>query len=376
MKAWRLRMMRVRGLIRKEFLQIVRDPSSISIAFVLPVILLLIFGYGVNLDAKHIKLGIVQQQPSAEAQDFVSHFNRSEYFEPSQYLNVKQGQQAMQTGEIQALLVLQSNFASEFHRGESAPVQLLANGVDSNTANLINGYVQGVWGEWLRAYGDAHGLSLSQPVTAVTRIWFNSEVNSRYFLVPGLIAIIMTLIGALLTSLVVAREWERGTMEALLVTPVSIQELLLSKVIPYFVLGMGSMLLSLVMALFLFEVPLRGSLWLLLLSSAVFLWVSLSMGILISTLGKTQFVAGQIAIIVTFLPAFLLSGFIFHIGSMPVFVQWVTHIVPARYFVALLQTEFLAGDIVWVLVPNLLALVLMGLVLTAIVLKKSHKRLD
>lgn len=370
------RWMRIRGLIRKEFLQIIRDPSSISIAFILPIILLLIFGYGVNLDAKHIKLGVVQQQPSAESQSFVSRFHRSEYFDTRNYLTVNDGQNAMQTGDIQALLILKSNFAREFHQADAAPVQLLVNGVDSNTANLINGYVQGAWAEWLIAYGDARGIEFSQPVEQLTRIWFNSEINSRYFLVPGLIAIIMTLIGALLTSLVIAREWERGTMEALLVTPVSIQELLLSKVIPYFVLGMGGMLLSLVMALFLFEVPLRGALAWLLLSSAVFLWVALSMGILISTVGKTQFVAGQIAIIVTFLPAFLLSGFIFDIGSTPLFIQWVTHIVPARYFVALLQTEFLAGDILWVILPNLAALVLMGLVLTLIVLKKSYKRLD
>ncbi len=370
------RWMRIRGLIRKEFLQIIRDPSSISIAFILPIILLLIFGYGVNLDAKHIKLGVVQQQPSAESQSFVSRFHRSEYFDTRNYLTVTDGQNAMQGGDIQALLILKSNFARDFHQSDSAPVQLLVNGVDSNTANLINGYVQGTWAEWLIAYGDTQGIEFRQPVEQLTRIWFNSEVNSRYFLVPGLIAIIMTLIGALLTSLVIAREWERGTMEALLVTPVSIQELLFSKVVPYFVLGMGGMLLSLVMALFLFEVPLRGSLGLLLLSSAVFLWVALSMGILISTVGKTQFVAGQIAILVTFLPAFLLSGFIFDIGSTPLFIQWVTHIVPARYFVALLQTEFLAGDILWVILPNLAALVLMGLILTLIVLKKSYKRLD
>lgn len=288
------RWMRIRGLIRKEFLQIIRDPSSINIAFILPIILLLIFGYGVNLDAKHIKLGVVQQQPSVESQSFVSRFHRSEYFDTRNYLTVNDGQNAMQTGDIQALLILKSNFAREFHQTDAAPVQLLVNGVDSNTANLINGYVQGAWAEWLIAYGDARGIEFSQPVEQLTRIWFNSEVNSRYFLVPGLIAIIMTLIGALLTSLVIAREWERGTMEALLVTPVSIQELLLSKVIPYFVLGMGGMLLSLVMALFLFEVPLRGALAWLLLSSAVFLWVALSMGILISTVAEPNSSPGKL----------------------------------------------------------------------------------
>lgn len=376
MSQQKVRWMRISGLIRKEFLQIIRDPSSLSIAFLLPITLLLIFGYGVNLDAKHIKLGLVQQQPSAESQEFVSHLHATDYFDARTFLTVNAAEDAMQTGTIKALLIVKSDFAQQFHQQGPVPVQLLVNGVDSNTANLIQGYVQGVWAEWLKAYGEAQGQPVKQPLSMVNRIWYNSEVNSRYFLVPGLIAIIMTLIGALLTSLVVAREWERGTMEALMVTPVSMGEILLSKVIPYFILGMGGMLLSLVMALFLFQVPLRGSLLILLLSSAIFLWVALSMGILISTVGKTQFVAGQIAIIVTFLPAFLLSGFIFDIGSMPAFIQGITHIVPARYFVALLQTEFLAGDILWILVPNLLALIVMGTILTTIVLKKSHKRLD
>lgn len=368
--------MRLRGLVRKEFFQILRDPSSISIAFVMPVVLLLLFGYGVTLDAKHILVGVVQQQPSAESRDFISHFHQSDYFDTTEFPSVPQAEQAMQQGHIQAVLILKSNFAPNFYGQTSAPVQVLVNGVNSNTANLINGYVQATWQVWLASYSDQHGLTLAQPIQQITRIWFNSEVNSRYFLVPGLIAIIMTLIGALLTALVVAREWERGTMEALLVTPVSIYEILLSKVIPYFVLGMGGMFLSLAMALYLFEVPLRGSFWILLLSSAIFLWVTLSMGILISTLGRSQFVAGQIAILATFLPAFLLSGFIFDLHSTPVFIQILTHIVPARYFVALLQSQFLAGDIGWVIVPNLLALVLMGMVLTAIVLKKSYKRLD
>ncbi|MDX1795394.1 MAG: ABC transporter permease [Hydrogenovibrio sp.] len=372
----KLARMRIKGLVFKEFLQILRDPSSISIAFVMPVVLLFLFGYGVTLDAKHILLGVVQQDPSAESRDFVSHFEHSEYFSPKSYLTVPDAVQAMQRGEVQGVLVLPSDFVNRFHQPGSAPVQVLINGVNSNTANLINGYVHGVWQTWLTDYLSQKGRTLKTPIQLQPRIWFNSEVNSRHFLVPGLIAIIMTLIGALLTALVVAREWERGTMEALLVTPVTIWEILLSKVFPYFVLGMGGMVLTLVMALFLFEVPLRGSLWILLLSSAVFLWVALSMGILISTVGKSQFVAGQIAILVTFLPAFLLSGFVFDLHSTPAFIQFITHIVPARYFVALLQSQFLAGDIAWVILPNLLALVLMGVVLTLVIIKKSHKRLD
>ena len=188
------------------------------------------------------------------------------------------------------------------------------------------------------------------------RVWFNSELRSRNFLVPGLIAVIMTLIGALLTAMVMAREWERGTMEALMVTPVTIREMLLGKLIPYFILGMGGMGLSVAMAVWLFEVPLRGSLLLLARRRVLFLLAALGMGLLISTVAKNQFVAGQVAIIVTFLPAFILSGFIFDIGSMPGVVQAITHVIAARYFVAILQTVFLAGDVWPVILPNALAL--------------------
>jgi ABC-2 type transport system permease protein len=208
------------------------------------------------------------------------------------------------------------------------------------------------------------------------RIWFNSELRSRNFLVPGLVAIIMTLIGALLTAMVMAREWERGTMEALMVTPVTMREVILGKLIPYFILGMGGLALSVAMALWLFEVPLRGSPWLLFGASALFLLTALGMGLFISTVAKSQFVAGQIAIITTFLPAFLLSGFIFDIGSMPHVVQVITHVIAARYYVAILQTVFLAGNVWSVIVPNLLGLVVLTAIFLGLTYRKSRKRLE
>ncbi|MGD8576252.1 MAG: ABC transporter permease subunit, partial [Thiohalophilus sp.] len=208
------------------------------------------------------------------------------------------------------------------------------------------------------------------------RIWFNPAVRSRNFLVPGLIAVIMTLTGAMLTSMVVAREWERGTMEALMVTPVRIWEITVGKLLPYFVLGMGGMLLTVAMALWVFEVPIRGSFWLLSLCSALFMMVALGMGLLISTIARNQFVAGQIALVATFLPAFILSGFIFQINSMPQAVQIITHIVPARYFVAILQTLFAAGDIWPVILANSLALLIMMLFFLGLARRKTRKRLD
>jgi ABC-2 type transport system permease protein len=208
------------------------------------------------------------------------------------------------------------------------------------------------------------------------RIWFNAAVRSRDFLVPGLIAIIMTLIGAMLTSMVVAREWERGTMEALMVTPIRISEMALGKLVPYFVLGMGGMLLSVAMALFLFDVPLRGSFWVLFMASALFMLVALGMGLLISVVARSQFVAGQLSIVVTFLPAFILSGFIFEIGSMPDAIQWITHVIPARYFVAILHSVFLAGDIWPIILMNSAALLVMAVLFLGVAWRKAHKRLD
>ena len=253
---------------------------------------------------------------------------------------------------------------------------VILNGVDANQARITSGYVQGAWQNWLQSYAASRGQELKMPVAVEQRVWFNPAVRSRNFLVPGLVAVIMTLIGALLTALVVAREWERGTMEALMVTPIRIRELMLGKVLPYFVLGMGGMLLSVAMAIWQFGVPLRGSFWLLLAASAVFMLVALGMGLLISTVSRNQFVAGQIAILVTFLPAFILSGFIFDIGSMPAPIQVVTHVVPARYFVAILQTLFLAGDVWPVVLTNAAALLVMLLVLFLVLRRKARKSLE
>ena len=368
--------MRLRGLMRKEFLQIMRDPSSIVIAFVMPIFLLLLFGYGVSLDSEHIPLGVVIEQPSAEASDFAAAFRQSRYFEPVVYANTREAEQMMMADKINAIVVLRQDFARHLLQSDDAPIQLIVNGVDANSAHIIAGYVRGVWSVWLEHAALRRGQPVSMPVDMISRVWFNSELRSRNFLVPGLIAIIMTLIGALLTAMVMSREWERGTMEALLVTPLSMSEVILGKLVPYFILGMGGLALSVCIALFLFEVPLRGSLWVLIGASALFLIAALGMGLLISTIAKSQFVAGLVALISTFLPAFLLSGFLFDIGSMPAVIQAITHIVAARYYVAILQTVFLAGNVWSIILPNLLGLLVLATIFIGITWKISHKRLD
>jgi len=367
---------RLKAMIRKESLQILRDLSSIAIAFVMPLLLLLLFGYGVSLDARHIRLALVVEQPDANTAGLTGAFRQSEYFDPVDYRHIKNAEEALVSHEVDGIVWLRSNFSDLLLSDSDAVIGVFVNGIDANTARITQGYIEGVWQTWLISYARSHGQEVNIPVELEPRVWFNAAVRSRNFLVPGLIAVIMTLTGAMLTSMVVAREWERGTMEALMVTPVRIGEIILGKLLPYFVLGMGGMLMSVVMAVWLFEVPLRGSILALTAASALYMLVALAMGLLISTVARNQFVAGQIAIVATFLPAFILSGFIFQINSMPEAVQVITHIIPARYFVAMLQTLFMAGDIWPVILANAGALLLIMVILFSIARRKSHKRLD
>jgi ABC-2 type transport system permease protein len=368
--------MRLRGLIRKEFLQVIRDPSSIAIAFLLPFLLLFLFGYGVSLDAENVPVAVVAETPNADTASFVGAFSQSRYVQPIATPTMREAVTALDEGKVEGIVYMKDDFSREMRSPGGAPVQVIVNGVDANNARLVLGYVQGVWSKWLEKEALSTGRALTIPVQVQQRVWFNSELRSRNFIVPGLIAIIMTLIGTLLTAMIMAREWERGTMEALMVTPVTIREVILGKLIPYYLLGMGGMILSVVMAVFVFDVPLRGSLLMLFFASSLFLFAALGMGLLISAVAKNQFVAGQAAIISTFLPAFILSGFLFDISSMPLPVQVITHVIPARYFISILQTLFLAGNIWPVIIPNLAALLVMAMLFLGLSRKKSRKRLE
>ncbi len=371
-----MKWLRLRGLLVKESLQVIRDPSAIGIAFVMPLVLLLLFGYGVSLDAYHVRIAVVDEHPSQVSQALVAGLQQSPYFLPMAYRTQQEASQAMLAHRVEAVLVLREDFSRQWQANQYPTIDLTVNGVDANTAGLVEGYMRGIWQTWLNQERRWSGHQQVQPVELQTHIWFNPAMRSRNYLVPGLVAIIMTLIGALLTALVVAREWERGTMEALMATPVTMEEILLGKLIPYFVLGMGGMVLAVSMARWLFEVPMIGSVLQLVISSTLFMLVALSMGLLISSVARNQFVAAQVAVIVTYLPAFILSGFIFDIRSMPVLVGWLTHLVAARYFVTLLQSLFLAGDIPKVLWVNDAALLLMALVLLGLIGLKNPKTLD
>ncbi|MEJ2702489.1 MAG: ABC transporter permease [Sedimentisphaerales bacterium] len=368
--------MRLRGLVRKEFFQVIRDPSSIAIALVMPVVLLILFGYGVSLDAKHIPIAIVLEDRGPDARSFVAEFQGTDYFDPLVVSDRPAAEELMTLRKVKAIVTIRQDFSRNLNTYPDASIQVIVDGTDANYGRLVQGYVAGAWGKWLEHVAQVRGRRIASPVQVQQRIWFNREVRSRNFLVPGLIAVIMTLIGALLTAMVMTREWERGTMEALLVTPIRMREIILSKLITYFILGISGMIVSVVMGIWLFNVPLRGSFIVLFATSSLFLLVALGMGLLISSVTRNQFVAGQIAIITTFLPAFLLSGFIFDIASMPIVVQQITRIIAARYFVAILQTVFLAGNVGSVIVPNSLALLIMGLVFFTLIRMKSKKRIE
>lgn len=350
---------RLWALIRKEMRQIVRDPSSIAIGVVLPLILILLFGFGLSLDVKQVPVAVVLDQDSGDARELIAGFELSSYFAPVIVHSVPEAEKLLQEDKADGFVRIPEDFAKRVAAGD-AVVQLVVNGRDANRARIIEGYVDGAMGAWMaREAAEGRGFAVGG-VNVQSRLWFNEANNSRYFLVPGLIVLVMTLIGALLTSMVVAREWERGTLEALFVTPVRSVEILLGKTVPYFGLGMIGLFLCILAARFLFDVPLRGSIFVLVGVSVLYVLVALGIGLLISSAVKNQLVASQLSMLATFMPAFMLSGFLFDLRSMPAAVRIVTYFLPARYYVALLQTVFLAGDIWPVILPNAAVLAAMA----------------
>ena len=365
---------RLRALVHKESLQALRDPSTLLIAFVLPLVLLLLFAYAVSLDAKHVRIGVVLESPGVAARSLAAAFSATRYLDVRFAHDRREVAARLRSGELRGFVVIAQDFEQGLARRDTQPlVQIVTDGAHPNTASYVENYARGVVQGW-RA-----GLDAGVPVQAVTlepRYGFNSELESRRALVPGAIAIVMTIIGTMLTALVVAREWERGTMEAVLSTPASVLEILIGKLLPYFALGMVSTLGAAALAVFVFDVPLRGSLSALLLLSAVFMIPALGQGLLISTLARNQFLAAQIALFSGFLPAFMLSGFLFEIDAMPAAIRAITWAIPARYFVSSLKTVFLAGDIWAVFAPDLLAMGAIGFVFFAFAKRATRKNLQ
>lgn len=365
---------RLRALVSKETKQIARDPSSMLIAFVLPLILLFVFGYGVSLDANRKSLGIVLEASSPSARELASAFAASPFFSVRMASDRRELGAALARGAIVGILVVPARFDADLRQRSGAPeLQLILDGADPNTASLVRGYAQGVLARW-RTLRAVEAGRRAPEIGVEDRMWFNAARTSRHFLVPGAIAIVMALTGTLLTSLVIAREWERGTMEALIATPVTVPELLLAKAATYFVLGLLSMTLCLVIALAVFHVPFRGSLLALYSVSGAFLLPALGQGLLISAATKNQFLASQLALISSFLPTFLMSGFLFEIGSMPKPIQVLCQLISARWVVPTLQTVFLTGDLWPLFLESMAVLTIYALVFLALAMRATKKR--
>lgn len=338
---------RVRTLVRKEVRQILRDGSSLLIGLLLPAVLIFIFGYGISLDLKKVPIAIVMEDSSPPARDALAGFQGTSYFSPRRVNSMREAEELMRRREVDAILRIRNDFSANLAAG-SAPVQLVLHGIDSTSASLAQSYTAAALGEWAATLEDRGenpaGESAPGSIYVEQRIWFNAANSSTWYLVPGLIVIIITIVGAFLTSLVMAREWERGTLEALFATPVRPLEVLLAKIIPYFCIGMTGLGLCLLAARFLFKLPFEGSFHLLLVSSMLYLLATLGMGLLISSLTRSQFLSGQITILVSFLPAVLLSGFLFDLRNVPLAVRVIGHILPSTYYMELLKTLLLAGD--------------------------------
>jgi ABC-2 type transport system permease protein len=373
---------RLIAVARKEVLHIVRDARSLGIVIIMPVTLMLLFGYGVNLDLKGMPIYVYDQEGSQQSQDLLKHFQSSEYFHVARVVdNYPALTRALDDGSARMAIVIPWNFSRQLSAGGPVPVQALVDATDDNTANVLMGYAEAVIQgyssqiqiEWLRQRGIAIQTA---PISVDTRTWFNENLESSAFIIPGVLALVMSVIGAFLTSLTIAREWERGSMEQLISTPVTAMEIMLGKLAPYFVIGMFDVAVCAFLAIAWFHVPFRGSFLTLTLASALFMIVVLALGFLISVLAKNQFAASQIALLITFLPAFLLSGFLFAIEQMPPVLQWITRILPARYYVSVLKKIFLKGTPTAMLMSDLVPLAVFAVILTFVATRSFHKRLE
>ncbi len=377
-----MKLLRVRAIAKKELIHILRDPRSLSMAIAIPMLLLLLFGYALSLDVDNVPTVVWDQSRSQASRELVSRLDGSRYFSlMDSVTSYPEIERAIDSGQALLAVIVPSEFAGRIESNRSAPVQAIVDGSDPNTATIATGYLDVVMFNYsqdvaLHAVRQIRGQTVALPVDLRARVWFNADLKSQNYIIPGLIAVIMMVIAALLTSLTVAREWEQGTMEQLIATPVKGNELILGKLLPYFAIGLLDVLLAVLMGEFLFDVPLRGSVALLFAMAAIFLAGALSLGMLISILTRNQLLASQLAMVLTFLPSFLLSGFMYAIANMPLPVQAISHLVPASYFVTMLKGIYLKGVGLEVLALEAGLLTLFGVALVLLANKRFHKRLE
>jgi ABC-2 type transport system permease protein len=340
---------RTRAIVKKEFIHIYRDPRSLALVILMPVILMLLFGYAVTLDVKKVPMAVLDRDKSQESLIFVQRFSASPYFNLRIFAQDEmEMKQLIDKGDVKMGLVIPWDFSKTIKAEKVIPVQVLLDGTDSNTANIVLSYVQAITQQYTQEKTflkiSRMGITnLNLPIEGRPRVWFNEELESKNYFVPGLVAVIISIIGVLLTGQVIVREWEKGTMELLISTPVRKGELMIGKLFPYFFLGLLDLFLAVAMGKWVFDVPLRGSVALLFTLSCIYIVVALALGLTISTVAKTQILANQMAMVIGFLPTFLLSGFTFAISSMPLWLQMITYGIAPRYYVTILKEIFLKG---------------------------------
>ncbi len=370
---------RVSTVTKKEFIQIIRDYRSLGLAIFNPILLLCLFGFALSLDVDNVPLVIWNQDKSQVSSDFILNFKNSRYFKIAGYFdNYTQLQNYIDRRKALMAMVIPKDFSKYIRSNQAAPVQLLVDGSDSNTATIAMGYVNAVvQGYNVKLMGDSVsklGINDFSPIDLKPRVWFNENLKSKNYVIPGLIAVIMMIIAAQLTSITVAREWERGTMEQLISTPIRRGELILGKFIPYFIIGFFDLLVAVAMAQFVFLVPFRGNLILLLILSSIFLTVALAQGLYFSIVAKNQRLATQLAILTTFLPTFMLSGFVYPIYNMPKVIQLITCVFPARYFITILKGIYLKGEGLNILWPQVLVLLLFAFIMIVLAYRRFEKK--
>ncbi len=377
-----MKLQRVAAVARKEFIHILRDPRSLGMGIAIPMLLLFLFGYALTLDVDRVPLMVWDQSGTTESRNLISRFSGSRYFTLTGHaVTYREIERAIDRRDVLMALVIPPDFARKLRTGAAAPIQVILDGSDSNTATIALGYAEAVTQSWSQRITVEQSKRLS-PLPTVgrvdvrPRVWFNTDMASRNYIFPGLIAVIMMVISALLTSLTVAREWETGTMEQLISTPLRGPELIAGKLIPYFAIGILDFILSVLVGEFIFDIPLRGSLWLLFAMSLIFLLCALAFGLLISIITKNQRLASQIAMVTTMLPAFLLSGFIFPLDNMPAPIQGISRIVTATYFVAILRGIYLKGVGLQVLGKEAVFLAIFGVAVVVFSVKKFRKKVE
>lgn len=377
-----MKLSRIRAVSRKEVLHILRDPRSLAMGIAIPMLLLVLFGYALSLDVDNVPLVVWDQSETPASRDLLSGFRGSRYFSLRGFVaGYAEIERAIDHGDALMAVVVPAGLGRPGAESRQPTVQLLVDGSDSNTAALAIGYGENVVRQWsqkvtLERLRRSGGRTAPLPLDVRARVWFNADMESKNYIIPGLIAVIMMVIAALLTSLTVAREWETGTMEQVISTPLKGPELVLGKFLPYFAIGLLDVVLAVLMGAFVFDVPLRGSVPLLFAMAAVFLTGALALGMVISIVTRGQLLASQLAMVLTFLPAFLLSGFMYDIANMPRAIRFVTHLVPARYFVTLLKGIYLKGVGLEVLAPQALLLAGFSAVMLSIAMLKFRKNLE